>query len=80
MTAIAEVLQELLVRTKPDLALPLPPDADWADWGLDSLDLAELAARIEQRYQLEIPDEDWRGLRNFTALSEYLQARVDSIA
>ena len=56
----------------------MPPAADWTDWGLDSLDLAELAARIEQHYRLEIPDEDWRGLRNFASLSDYLQARVDA--
>ncbi len=77
MTAIAEVLQDLLLRTKPDLRLPLPPAADWADWDLDSLDLAELAARIEQHYRLEIPDEDWRELRNFDALHAYLGTRLD---
>jgi acyl carrier protein len=80
MTAIAEVLQELLLRTKPDLTLPLPPDADWADWDLDSLDLAELAARIEQHYRLEIPDDAWRDLRNFAALHDYLQSRLDGDA
>jgi acyl carrier protein len=76
MSAIAEVLQDLLLRTKPDLTLPLPPAADWADWDLDSLDLAELAARIEQHYRLEIPDQDWRDLRNFATLHAYLKARL----
>ncbi len=80
MTTITEVLQELLLRTKPELVLPLPPAADWADWNLDSLDLAELAARIEQHYRLEIPDGAWRDLRNFAALHAYLQSRLDADA
>ncbi|HOX26112.1 MAG TPA: acyl carrier protein [Candidatus Krumholzibacteria bacterium] len=77
MTEIPGVLQDLLRRTKPDLAAPLPPAGDWADWGLDSLDLAELAARIEQHYRLDIPDEDWRALRDFGALRAYLEARLE---
>ena len=65
----------LLQQTKPALTEPPPPETAWADVGLDSLDLAELAARIEQRYRLEIPDEDWRQLGNVAQLTAYLEAR-----
>ena len=66
----------LLQQTKPALTEPPPPEAAWSDVGLDSLDLAELAARIEQRYRLEIPDEDWRRLANVAQLITYLETRL----
>ena len=68
----------LLQQIKPALETPPAPDAEWAVIGLDSLDLAELAARIEQRYRLEIPDEDWRGIRNAAQLSAYLHDRLNN--
>jgi len=66
----------LLQQIKPALAEPPPPEAAWSDVGLDSLDLAELAARIEQRYRLEIPDDHWRRLANVAQLATYLEARL----
>jgi acyl carrier protein len=66
----------LLQQTRPSLTEPPPPEADWAEIGLDSLDLAELAARIEQRFRIEIPDQEWRALANVTQLTAYLETRL----
>jgi acyl carrier protein len=46
------------------------------DLDLDSLDLVELVARIEQRYGLLIPDEDLAGLVSLDATADYLVARA----
>lgn len=62
MTAADEVLsfvtQEL--RTiRPSLPSELQPQARYrADLNLDSLDLVELVARLEQRYGVLVPDAD----------------------
>lgn len=71
-------LFSLLQQIKPALTEPPPPEADWAAIGLDSLDLAELAARIEQRFRIEIPDEEWRALGNVAQLTAYLATRLDA--
>jgi acyl carrier protein len=68
-------LFDLLRQTKPSLTAAPPEDAAWADIGLDSLDLAELAARIEQLYRIEIPDQDWRQLGTVAELRAYLERR-----
>ncbi|HXS17281.1 MAG TPA: phosphopantetheine-binding protein [Polyangiaceae bacterium] len=68
-------LLELLQKVRPDITTPLLPHLSWADQGLDSMDLAELAARIEQHYQLEIPDNVWQKLANLEQLAGYLRDR-----
>ena len=45
------------------------------DLGLDSLDLVELMARIEQRYQILIEDSDLPLFVSLDAMADYLCAR-----
>jgi acyl carrier protein len=75
--AIQSSIAELLQHTQAVIPVPLPEHQSWAALGLDSLDLAELAARIEQRYRIEIPDADWRGLHDVADLVSYLQTRLE---
>ena len=69
-------LLPLLQKVKPDISAPPPEEAPWRDLGLDSLDLAELAARIEQQYRIEIPDPDWADIGNVLELTRYLEQRL----
>jgi acyl carrier protein len=68
-------LFRLLQLTKPSITEPPPADADWKSIGLDSLDLAELAARIEKQYRIEISNEDWKQLGNVGEIQAYLERR-----
>jgi acyl carrier protein len=43
---------------------------------LDSLDLVELAARIEQRFGLRVPDVDLDHFMSVEATAQYLAARL----
>ncbi|HTD89748.1 MAG TPA: phosphopantetheine-binding protein [Burkholderiales bacterium] len=62
---------------RPSLPTELLPGARYtADLNLDSLDLVELIARIEQRYGLKIPDGD---LQQFLSLDTTLQYIVKRI-
>ncbi|MFD2541278.1 acyl carrier protein [Lacinutrix gracilariae] len=40
--------------------------------GVDSLDMAEFIARIEQEYRIEIPDTDWPQIATVNLLAEYI--------
>jgi acyl carrier protein len=72
-------LRDEVRRIKPELALELPPDATFhEDCGLDSLDLAEFAARLEQRFALMIPDEHLQQLVSLEATEHYLRGRLNA--
>jgi len=45
------------------------------DLGLDSLDLVEMVARLEQVTGLFVPDEDIARLTSITVTAEYVRAR-----
>jgi acyl carrier protein len=69
-------LYQLLKETKSTIE-ERPADEDaWGDIGLDSLDLAELAARIEQHYRIEISNDDWKPIANVGELKAYLRTRL----
>ncbi len=40
--------------------------------GVDSLDMAEFVARIEQEYRIEIPDTDWSQIATVNLMAEYI--------
>jgi len=40
--------------------------------GVDSLDMAEFVARIEQEYRIEIPDEDWSQISTVNLMADYI--------
>jgi acyl carrier protein len=61
-------IQPLLPRTWPDGSL------FQADLGLDSLDLVELVARVEQRYGMLIADTDLPSFVSLEAMTEYICA------
>lgn len=62
---------------QPRLPAELPADAHYRlDLNLDSLDLVELVARIEQRYGVMIPDADLPQFVSLDATARYVLARV----
>lgn len=42
------------------------------DLGVDSLDMAEFVARVEQDYRLEIPDQDWQKIATINMMADYI--------
>ena len=59
----------------------LRPDFDdGADFqnelGLDSLDLVEMVARLEQVTGIYVPDEDFPTLKSIAATADYVKARL----
>lgn len=76
-TGMLDFLMGELHAIRPSLPKALPLAARYhADLNLDSLDLVELVARIEQRYRLKVPDADLAHFRSLEATVQYLRERV----
>jgi acyl carrier protein len=70
-------LRAELRAIRPTLPADLPAAADYRyELNLDSLDLVELVARIEQRYRVMIPDADLPEFVSLDATVRYVLARV----
>lgn len=75
--ALIDFVRSELRNMKPRLPTGWTTSAHYSDdLDLDSLDLVELVARIEQRYGLLIPDEDLPSLVSLDATADYLIVRV----
>jgi len=69
-------LREELRGIRPGLPDDWPPALLFqSELGLDSLDLVELVARIEQNHQMLIPDADLPNFISLDALADYVCAR-----
>lgn len=49
------------------------------DWGLDSLELVEFVARIEQAFKVIIPDKDLTELFSLNATASYLHSKIVAV-
>lgn len=65
----------LVKEVKPAIEVPFDTKAKWSEVGLDSLDVVELVARVEQSYRIEIENDEWQGLNSMAALAEHLALR-----
>jgi len=68
-SALAEYL-------KRDVTTIKPGDALRNDLGLDSLTTIELLYRIEEEFDVEVPDTDLSGLVTVADVTAYLQRRA----
>ena len=76
-TAVAEKVQSALARElRRDPATITPEQALREDLGLNSLDAIELMFKVEEEFDIEIPDADVQGLRTVGDLVSYLEGRL----
>jgi acyl carrier protein len=55
----------------------LAPDDDlFKKLGINSLQALDLLTRIEQHFQIELPDYELQGVRDFRTLAERIQSRL----
>lgn len=71
---VFSILRQQLKSIKPKLPDELPAgDHFKSDWNLDSLDLVEFIARIEQEFGILIPDQDLPEFSTLQASVCYIQ-------
>ena len=75
---VLDFLTGELRAIRPSLPAELSTEARFtADLNLDSLDLVELVARIEQRYALKVPDADLQQFLSLDATRKYILNVLD---
>jgi acyl carrier protein len=63
-------------REMPD---EIPPgDNLLKEWGFESIDMAELVARAEQHFKIEIPDSIWKQLTSINAITDFIYDHLKS--
>lgn len=80
-TTFSAQVQDFLIQElrsiRPTLPPTWPPSARFrADLALDSLDLVELLARIEQHWGLLVPDADLPQFVSLASSVDYVATRV----
>ncbi len=76
---VIATLRDELRRISPHLPADWPAPALYrADLNLDSLDLVELVARIEQHYGVLIPDGDLACFVSLEASADYIIAKASA--
>jgi acyl carrier protein len=75
-----QTLDEILALAAKHFKVPrekLTPDDDFFQkLGIDSLQTLELLTRLENHFQVELPDYELQGVSDFRTLAERIQSRL----
>lgn len=72
---VIDVLRVEIRKVKDTLPLATATDALlMTDLGLDSLDVVEFVARVEEVYRVSVSDEDWQELTTLQQIADYVRA------
>ena len=80
MRTSQQTLEEILALAATHFKVPrekLSPDDDFFQkLGIDSLQALELLTRLENHFQIELPDYELQGVSDFRTLADRIQARL----
>jgi len=80
MATIDQTLNEILTLAASHFKVPrgrLSPDDDFfKTLGIDSLQTLDLLTRLEQHFDVELPDYELQGVSDFRTLASRIQARL----
>jgi acyl carrier protein len=80
MPSLDHTLDEILTLAAIHFKVPreqLSPDDDFfKKLGIDSLQTLELLTRLENHFQVELPDYELQGVSDFRTLAGKIQARL----
>ncbi|HEV2022492.1 MAG TPA: acyl carrier protein [Terriglobales bacterium] len=80
MPTLDQTLDQILTLAATHFKVPreqLSPDDDFfKKLGIDSLQTLELLTRLENHFQVELPDYELQGVSDFRTLAGKIQARL----
>lgn len=76
MNTEEKVVQIVSEATKIDMAKISSQTSFIDDLNLDSLDIAELMMKVEDEFNVEIPEEDAEKIRNISDVVSYIQTKL----
>ncbi|MEZ6188417.1 MAG: acyl carrier protein [Planctomycetota bacterium] len=69
---VIEVTRQLLVEVGGLDPAEIDPRSQFNDFGLDSVEVLEVVARVEDRYGLKIPEEELSKITTLRELGRYV--------
>ena len=79
MASIEERMRSIIAEQLDQAEVDIVPEASFIeDLGADSLDLVELVMRMEETFDVEIPDEDAENIRLVQDAINYIQQHLAS--
>lgn len=72
---IADVVRSHLAL---DGSIQITPETSLKDMKIDSLDVVEIIMKIEDAFEIEIPDEKLKEFRNLGDIAEYVKSVKES--
>jgi acyl carrier protein len=80
MSTLQNTTEQILELAAQHFKVPrekLGPDDDFfKKLGINSLQALELLTRLEQHFQIELPDYELQGVSDFRTLAERIQSRL----
>jgi len=74
---VFSTLKEIIVEELNVTPEQVTPEARFQeDLGADSLDVVELVMKIEEKFNIEIPDEDAEKIRTVKDAVEYIESKI----
>ncbi|HVN77584.1 MAG TPA: acyl carrier protein [Terriglobia bacterium] len=75
-----QTLQQLLILASQHFKVPLaelnPDDDFFKRLGINSLQALDLLTRLENQFNVELPDYELQGVTDFRTLAERIQSRL----
>jgi acyl carrier protein len=76
MPSVEENLKDIVIRIVHCDEGVLTPTSTWQDIKADSLDLVQVLVAVEDTFNIEVPDDDLRELKNLGEFVQYIENRV----
>lgn len=74
---IQKEVQDIIVEQLAVSADQVTPEASFVeDLGADSLDTVELVMALEEKFEIEIPDEDAESIRTVSDVVDYIEKHI----
>ncbi|MFH1519218.1 MAG: acyl carrier protein [Candidatus Omnitrophota bacterium] len=79
MSLFEEIRETVSKQLKVETADIKPDTLFVEDLGADSLDTVELVMALEEKYDIEIPDEDAEKILTISDVVKYIENKINSI-
>jgi acyl carrier protein len=74
--SVEETLKRIVIKIIRNPDLNFSPTATFKDMKADSLDVVQILVAIEDRYEIEIRDEDLKAITNMGEFIKYIERKI----
>ncbi|MFA4836886.1 MAG: acyl carrier protein [Dehalococcoidia bacterium] len=74
--SIEETIRKTVLKIVRKEEFDFTPATTFKDLGADSLDIVQILVALEDKFDIEIPDDDLKGLANMGDMIAYVERKV----